>query len=392
MNDKTSFPFWNTDWLEAQRKYMEAWTTLSQEAMRKAAVPGSEGNGGTTWDATPMNKALEYWWKSVSHAADDDTRAFYGKLLDQTQAFYFVTDQLSRFLQGLADAARNTDEWQQELDKHFEEMKAVLMNVHGQSGEALSSMVGAWQMPMDTLQRTLSSASVFPGDFMQGFEPDLQAFKSDDIRQVTDRFLSVPGIGYTRESQEQVQNGFRLWLRYQSTFNEYQAGFAKVAVQSLDHMKSCIMDKAGKGEAISTLRELYDLWVDCNETAYAEYAMSGEYSEIYGRLVNDLMAVKQHGRHVMDSIASSFNMPSRKEINTMQKRQQQNRRELMAFKSKVEELEEKLQRFEKSGQAQSSRPTAGTQAATRPAAKPSPARQSRTTKKKTRKKSTSRKA
>lgn len=350
MNDKTSFPFWNNDWLEAQRKYMETWAALSQDAMRSAGVSQSGGNGGTAWDTMPMNKALEYWWKTVSMSADDDTRAFYDKLLDQTQAFYFVTDQLSRFLQGLADAAKNTDEWQQELDKRFEEMKAFLMNAQGQSGQALSGMLGAWQLPMDTFQRTMSSTSVFPGDFLQGFEPDLQMFKHDDIRQVADRFLSVPGIGYTRESQEQVQNGLRLWIRYQSTLNEYQAEFGKVAVKALDHMKACIMDKAEKGETISTLRDIYDLWVDCNESAYAEYASSDEYSEIYGRLVNDLMAVKHHGRHFMDSMMSSLSMPSRKEINTMQQRQQQNRRELMDYKRKLEQLEEKLQQLQIAGQ------------------------------------------
>jgi polyhydroxyalkanoate synthase subunit PhaE len=383
MNDKTNFPFWNTDWLEAQRKYMETWAALSQDAMHKAGAAEPGGNGGTAWDATPMNKALEYWWKSVSQTADDDTRAFYDKLLDQTQAFYFVTDQLTRFLQGFADVAKNSDEWQQELDKHFDEMKALILNAQGKTGHAMNSMLGAWQLPMDTMQRTLSSVSLFPGDFLQGFEPDLQAFRPDDIRQATDHFLSVPGIGYTRESQEQVQNGLRLWIRYQSTLNEYQAELGKVVVRALDHMKACIMDRAEKQETISSLREIYDLWVDCNESAYAEYVSSDEYSEIYGRLVNDLIAVKQHGRHYMDSVMSSLSMPSRKEINTMQKRQQQNRRELMDFKAKVEKLEDELQAL---------RSQTGSQVNVKPATPSSTVSKKTTSKKKAKKKAAVKKA
>lgn len=388
MNDKTSFPFWNTDWLEAQRKYMETWAALSQDAMRKAGdTAGSDGNGATAWDTMPMAKALEYWWKSVSQSADDDTRAFYDKLLDQTQAFYVVTDQLTRFLQGLADTAKGSDEWQQELDKRFEEMKAYMMSVQGQSGQALSGMFGAWQLPMDTIQRTLSSSSVFPGDFLQGFEPDLQTFKPGDIREVTDRFLSVPGIGYTRESQEQAQTGARLWLRYQCTFNEYQAELGKMAVQALDHMKACIMDKADKGETITSLREIYNLWVDCNESAYAEYVIRDEYSEIYGRLVNDLMAIKQHGRHFMDSMMSALSMPSRKEINTMQKRQQQNRRELMYFKSRVENLEDRLSEFKAlEKELQSLRSQSGNKADAKSARRPAGGSRKTTTRKKTKKK------
>ncbi|MDZ7736851.1 MAG: class III poly(R)-hydroxyalkanoic acid synthase subunit PhaE [Gammaproteobacteria bacterium] len=205
-------------------------------------------------------------------------------------------------------------------------------------GQMLSGMFGACQLPMDTLQRTMSSGSVFPGDFLQGFKPD--------VEKVTDKFLSVPGIGYSRESQEQVQNGLRLLANYQRSSHEYHVQLGKVGIDALDIMKQRILEMAENGEEINSLREVYDLWVDCNESAYADYVKSEEYSRLYGKLVNDLMALKRHGQGIMDETMSALGMPTRKGMATVQKRQQELRRSLIDSKNRIETLESELKKVE----------------------------------------------
>lgn len=333
-DSKNPFPFWNTDWLEAQRKYMEAWSALSGN--RTEQGESAAGNGDAA--GNPWNKALEYWWKTVADSAPDETRDFYNKVIDQTQAFYFITDQLSRFMHGLAEVGQSADDWQEALDRHFEEMKGYLGQSQTDMGHMLSGMFGAWQLPMDTMQRTMSSSSVFPGDFLQGFKPD--------VEKVTDKFLSVPGIGYTRESQEQVQKGLRLLANYQRSAHEYHTELGKVGLNALDIMKQRILEMADKGEEINSLREVYDLWVDCNESAYADFARSEEYSRLYGKLVNDLMALKRHGQGMMDETMSALGMPTRKGMATMQKRQQEMRRELIVSRNRIESLEAELEKVE----------------------------------------------
>ncbi len=359
MSDKNPFPFWNTDWVEAQRKYMEAWSALSGVEAGGKSDSTSTGNGQ---DANPWQKALEFWWQSMAQTAPGETQDFYSKIIDQTQAFYFVTDQLSRFMQGLAEISQNPEGWQDKLDQQFNEMKDYVGRQNSEASQVLKGMFGAWQLPMDTLQRTFSSGSLFPGDFLQGMKPDAMG-------EVTDKFLSVPGVGYSRESQEQVQEGLRLWARYQRTAQEYQLEMNKISMAALDIMKQRILEMAENDEQITTLREIYDLWVDSNEAAYAEYVFTDEYSELYGRLTNDLMALKQHGQGFIDETASAMGMPTRKSIGTMQKRQQQLRRDLIASKNRIEELEDKLDKVDalerevrslKSGQASADSNTAAT--------------------------------
>lgn len=356
MSDKNPFSFWNTDWVQAQRKYMEACSALGGSKGNNAARAGA-GNGQ---DANPWNKALEFWWQSISNSAPDETRDFYGKLVDQTQSFFFVTDQLSRLMQGLAEVGESVDNWQGKLEQQFEEMKAAVSSGHGDIGQMFNGMFGAWQLPMDTMQRTFSSGSVFPGDFLQGIKPDA-------MEQATDKFLSVPGVGYSRESQEQAQEGLRLWARYQRTAHEYQTQMNKVGVQALDIIKQRIIKMAGNDEQITTLRELYDLWVECNEKAYADYVFTKEYSELYGRLTNDLMALKSHGQGIIDETTSAMGIPTRKGMETVQKRQQQMRRELIASKSRIEELEsilEQVRKLERKVEALNSRRSQSTAQAT----------------------------
>lgn len=334
MSDKNPFPFWNTDWLEAQRKYMEALAAFGGNAGKNDTAEQDQTASGNGAAANPWNKALEFWWQSIAQTASGETKDFYSALIDQTQSFYLVSEQISRFMQSLAEVSQSADDWQEQLDKCFEEMKEYMGRSQGDVGKTLSGMFGAWQLPMDTLQRTFSSSSVFPGDFLQGIKPD--------VGEVTDKFLSVPGVGYTRESQEQVQEWLRYLSRYQRTAQEYNLELSKVGVKALDIMKQRVLDMSREGEEINSLREFYDLWVDCNEQAYAEYVMSPEYSEIYGRLVNDLMALKQKGQSFMDETVSALGMPTRKGLATMQRRQQEMRRELIASRDRIEALEDEL--------------------------------------------------
>jgi len=304
MTDKTTFPFWYKDWLDSPKIYSDI---------------------------------LDSWWSNVSASSPETTQNLYQKMMNQGKTYYFLSEQFSQLLQGISGINQATDDWQKYLAEQFESIKQIYSDPHGGMSEAMQGMFGAWQLlPMDTLHRTFSSSSLMPGDF-------LQDFKTNDFREVTDKFLSVPGIGYTRESQEQVQEGIRLWNDYQRTANEYIHTLSKVGVNALEAMRLRILEMAEKGEAIKSLREIYDLWVDSNEKAYAAYVHTDEYSELYGRITNALMAVKKHSRNIIDEMLGSLNMPTRKGINIMLKRQQELRREHISAIQKIKQLEKEQQ-------------------------------------------------
>jgi class III poly(R)-hydroxyalkanoic acid synthase PhaE subunit len=104
-----------------------------------------------------------------------------------------------------------------------------------------------------------------------------------------------------------------------------------------------IIEMAERGEEINSLREMYDLWVECNEKAYADYVTTDEYSELYGRLSNALMAVKQHYGKLMDKVLAKLNLPTRRGRDTILKRLQEMKRNQSKSVAKIAALEGELQ-------------------------------------------------
>jgi class III poly(R)-hydroxyalkanoic acid synthase PhaE subunit len=153
----------------------------------------------------------------------------------------------------------------------------------------------------------------------------------------------VPGVGPDREAQAQMQKGIKLLSEYQQVSGEYQTEMSRVGVEALEAMRLRILEMAEQGKKINSLREIYDLWVDCNEKAYAELVYTDEYSELYGRLTNALLAVKQHQGKVMDKFLAKLNMPTRQGMNTVLKRVQEMKRGQSKSAAKIIALENELQ-------------------------------------------------
>ena len=162
----------------------------------------------------------------------------------------------------------------------------------------------------------------------------------DELNQA----LSMPGIGFFRESQEKQQAGIKLAMAYQQSNHLFNQSFLRVSIESLQSFQKLLTEltQNDKAETPHSLRALYDLWVDVSERCYADYAMSEEYQRLYGDMVNRLMKLKKHYSEMHDEVMASMNLPSRKEIDTMQQRLQETRRDNRALRRELRELREML--------------------------------------------------
>ena len=340
MNDKMQFPFWNTDWMnndwmnsqpdwfQNQNQYMDAWSSFQQ------FMPNSSSG------IPPMAEAMNSWWKSASPSLSGQNHDFYSKMMQQGQAFYFMGEQFSKILEGMNEVSKQSEDWQKVLNDNFESMKSMFEG--GNAG--------------------IQSAFTSSPFMMSGF--DDKHFKIAEMTSTIDKLLSVPGFGPDREAQAQMQKGIKLLGEYQQVSSEYQTVMNKVGVEALEAMRLRILEMAEQGKEINSLREIYDLWVDCNEKAYAELVYTDEYSELYGRLTNALLAVKQLQGKVMDKLLAKLNMPTRQGMNTVLKRVQEMKRGQSKSAAKIAALENELQALrqmieskKKSSSSVASRPT-----------------------------------
>jgi len=200
-------------------------------------------------------------------------------------------------------------------------------------------------------------------------------------------------VGYSRESQEQYQQLTRLVLDYQKAMQDYAIALSKVGVKSTDRFQEKLTEAtASNGEPVSSLRDFYNLWVDACEEVYGEYSMSSEYSEMYGEMVNAMMAVKHHGSLLVDETLESMNMPTHREINTLHQRLHEMRRDYRSLRDEIEQLRDERQRPPAAATPGTKAPPTKKRAAKKTAAAQPAARKKSTVKKRTVKKTTARKA
>lgn len=326
----------NTDWTEFQRKYWEAWSEFGRQAL-DAVTPQQSG-------ANPWAQALDHWWKAVSGSTPPEIEDFYSKLIEQGKAFFRLSEGMTRGFESATTGGQRFMDLQQETEKALAGMKEAFAGSGAPAHDLMRQVMAFWEMPLDTWQRTASSLSVLPGDFLQNLKLEDVERVSGAIDDRIDRFLSVPGVGYTREWQEQLQQHARLWLDYQRAHQRYVSGFGQLGLQSVERFETKLKELSAAAKTVSAARELYDLWVDCCEEVYGEYVSTDEYAELHAELVNTLMRVKRHAGALIDEYLGAMNMPTRREVNTLHRRMQETRREGKAFAAELESLKEQLGR------------------------------------------------
>ncbi|MCG8378759.1 MAG: class III poly(R)-hydroxyalkanoic acid synthase subunit PhaE [Proteobacteria bacterium] len=331
MSKKTFNPFDKTSFLEAQKAFIDAWSNLSRVMSHDDRVSNTT-NVNNAWA-----QAMEFWGKTTNNMLPSDVQHVFTNLIEQAKIYNLLGEQFNSFINKYNTLDKSSEDWRARLESYFNEFATMFSGRGNEASNVFKQMLGTWhQLPMDTIQRTMSSASLMPGDFLQGL-------KNDALNAATEKYLSVPGIGYTRESQEAYLNGIRLWTDYQNALNDFNSANSRVGIQALEQLQKKIFALAEEGKEITSLRQIYDLWVDANEDAYAKFAYSKEYRKLYGELVNRLMKYKQYNQQIIDESLAAMNIPTRRGFDTLKERQQELRRTLFITKQTLKNHEKQVQ-------------------------------------------------
>jgi class III poly(R)-hydroxyalkanoic acid synthase PhaE subunit len=162
---------------------------------------------------------------------------------------------------------------------------------------------------------------------MKNFTPGLFGAGVDPMQEAKS-WLRVPAFGFLREHQEHYQKMASAFVDYQEQNARYNALILKASQRGFGLFESKLAAREEPGRQIDSLRALYDLWVDAMEEAYAEIALSPEFRDVYGALVNAQMRVRSQIQQEVERIATDFGMPTRSELDSIGQRLHDLRREL----------------------------------------------------------------
>lgn len=283
------------DWFQTQKNYWDTWL----ESQRRAFD-----------ETTPFSSLMQEWQRLLSSQNIPNTDVFMqhftkagAPFLDMMQQYYQATGQAKP----LDDMTR---EWTSKLNDFYKNIFQGSTQPFD-TAEAYRRFQSLWSFPQ-------AGAAHAPDPFAA---LDPMGF-----------FAAMPGIGYTREKQEQVGALYKQWVEFERRARDYNAAMAKVGMDALQKFQDYLANPPKDTPPLQSLKAIYGKWVDVCEDVYAKYAMSQEYTDLYGDVVNALMAFKKQQNQIVDQMMAQMNLPTRAEVDSLHKRVHELRRELSAFK------------------------------------------------------------
>ena len=194
--------------------------------------------------------------------------------------------------------------------------------------QQLQQMFGGTSQPFAQAFGGIDSASA--EGFTRQWQSWMQAAQHTGFGDLPGAHGPTPAFGQNREQQMQQQAMAAAALESLQASARYQALIQRANVQGMQRLQDKLAEHAEPGRQIESVKALYDLWVDAAEEAYAEIALSDEFREAYGEMVNTQMRVRQMQQQQTEQMCRQLGMPTRSEVSSLGERLQALRREFRA--------------------------------------------------------------
>jgi predicted flap endonuclease-1-like 5' DNA nuclease len=288
---------WFSEWMKVQQNYWESWAQMAQKAATYG--PGTGQSAGIP----DWTQGLDQWWKAVgpimSTGQSDPASDMMQRVMDMSRNFMRFAEQ--------GYASSQQDDTQQFVSHWLEGMEDLFSGWIGQLSGDNRANIPDW---LGLRKNMLDSWDHFANQLTSGFD-----FSALDM----------------------------LAIEYQEADLAYKLAFAKVGLHGLEELRKRLQKMSEAGESLENFRALYDLWVEVNEQVYGEFALTDEYQVIYGDLTNTLMALRKEINVLNEKIHKAMNIPTRSEVNTINMRLQEQRRETRRLRAELDALRKQLQ-------------------------------------------------
>ncbi|MFT3792176.1 MAG: class III poly(R)-hydroxyalkanoic acid synthase subunit PhaE [Rudaea sp.] len=341
MSENKSMNDWMKDWDALQRQYFNVWSDLAQKvpfAMPPAGSPPFAGVNPFAAAANPFAQASPA--QGFGFPGFPPVNPFMAAGQNSQPPWQEGMEQWSRLF---VDAGKQS-ETTERLTESAKAYMAMMQSLFGaaSSGTATENPAQGWfeatrgafgaNVPgFDPAAHPFAKAlREVVGKGAQGFAELPAAFAPyvEQMRKEGMSWLSMPAFGLAREHQEHYQSTALALVEYQRALREYNRLMLKSAQRGNELFERKLAERSEPGRAIDSLKALYDLWVDAMEDAYAEIALSEEFSKAYGELANAQMRVRKQIQIEVERVSRELGMPTRTEVDSLSKRVHDLRREV----------------------------------------------------------------
>lgn len=200
------------------------------------------------------------------------------------------------------------------LDRALDGLKRYFDWLQGTTAAPETPAGGDWQQQLrqwfDGFQQPFTQAfGGIAGAGAEGFGPPWQDWMQVLQKTGADATGPTPAFGLDREQQMQYQAlGAAMAAALQAN-GRYQALIQRANTEGMQRLQAKL---ATPGRQVESLKALYDLWVDAAEEAYAQIALTEEFRDAYGDMVNSQMRVQQLQQQQTERLCRQWGLPGRR--------------------------------------------------------------------------------
>jgi class III poly(R)-hydroxyalkanoic acid synthase PhaE subunit len=325
------------DWLkqlaQSQEQYWTGWREMAGQAMGQAPRPAN----------APWQDGLDAWSRMVNAPGGGFPGAGFG-VAGMPGAAAFATPGFGGAGFGAGMPGMGGFDQNQVFERLMANGKQYLEVLQGlMTGRGFQSGAGfdpnAWIEELRGLHQRHGQGllgGVAPMPWFGGIdagqvEQMVKAFSGNAMRGVQQElggWLNLPTFGLAREHAERGQALVRAWVDHQAATTRYKELMLKSAGATLDKLQALLAEREQPGRQIDSAKALYDLWIDAAEDAFNTLALSPEYRQVSGELVNTQMRVRAGLNAEIERIGAQFGLPSRTEVDSMARQIHELKREL----------------------------------------------------------------
>lgn len=322
MSDKSGDTlYWTDVYLKGQEEFLKRWNEWASQAATAGGnaaasgaptgVPGSAGPFGTPagWPN----------WAQLFGAAMPPQGG------DLVQKWFALYEPFLATTRGLTEAYSKALAQPDPLARAQEFGNALL--------QSQQQFAGTWQS-LFMLDPKAAGASGL-GAAVAGGMPWLAAWQRD-MGAGRLSMADLPALGLSRERQEAMQRLQRLFNDYFEQHGALAGLWNEVMTDGLKRLGELMGTRFRDGQLPQSAKQLYDLWVESGEAAYAQMAHSPRYAKAQAELGNTLAKIRIEQRDLIESVSRELDLPTRSELNSVHKRMKDMKAELRRLRAELD--------------------------------------------------------
>jgi hypothetical protein len=353
---------WNT-WLDAADRFGAAGAETAGEAdstRSRAGVAGAPPPWGGDWTEWAdrwqelARKTLKTWTTGAAGVPSEVV----DRLFSGEEAFLQFLDLSLGGLKVIAPKIDAGEHWEELLRRYLAEIREGILQgspwfMPEGAGAVAAGIPELWTLYVTEMQRfvapwaeatqiaLLGSTDVSAGD-RESFARAEAAFM-DAFDGTFGRYAAAPSVGSSRELNERMFRGFEAWVAVRRAAMAFQTQMVNTGFGSYEDMLRELVEKGERGETVTSLRQLFNLWLDMAERGYAEMFKTDDFAELQAGLVNATMQYQMRQREIQEEFLSAMGQPTRSEIDQVHRHVYDLRIEVRYMKRELAALRRRLE-------------------------------------------------